>query len=145
MKTDIKRRRRRDALILTKISFIVKKKRTELISWNIKFKKGSKVPTRAHGHGTWGSMFIVLFVQNIDLEEIWLRKTNYFLLFHRVNSSHAKILPSYLYLLIFYSRLVVLASKKLPLYFGSLTHNHSIGVLKFTAPVPAPDPLAFQM
>ena len=63
-------------------------------------------------------MFILLFVQNIDLEEIWLRKTNYFLLFHRVNSSHAKILPSYLYLLIIYPRLVVLGSEKLPLYFG---------------------------
>ena len=55
---------------------------------------------------------------SIGLEEIQLRKTNFFILFHWDNSSHAKLLSSYLYLPIIYPSFVVPESEELPLYFG---------------------------
>ena len=45
----------------------------------------------------WGATFILLSVQNIDLEEVWLFKINYSISFHRDNYLHAKILPVFTY------------------------------------------------
>ena len=55
---------------------------------------------------------------SIGLEEIQLRKTNFFIFFHWDNSSHAKLLSSYTYLPTVYVRFVVPTSEELPLYFG---------------------------
>ena len=54
---------------------------------------------------------------SIGLEEIQLCMTIFFILFHWDNSSHAKLLSSYLYLPIIYTSFVVPASEVLPLYF----------------------------
>ena len=55
---------------------------------------------------------------SVGLEEIQLCKTIFFIFFSCDNSSHAKILSSYLYLPIIYPSFVVPASNELPPYFG---------------------------
>ena len=55
---------------------------------------------------------------SIDLEEIQLRKTNFFILLHWDSSSYAKLLSCYTHLRIVYPSFVVPASEELPLYFG---------------------------